>query len=158
MMNKKLIIMVATIEVIANSKVKMERLLKMVLSENLEIPVTDSLCEHYYQNMIKYLEDGTAIIILAYIDDEIVGFHWGYVTEVFSEKRIHSDFSAVEHNYRGMGIGSMMFEKLDEIAISKGITTIEAFCSASNKVAYQYHLKNGFYVDRYKKSNEGTLR
>lgn len=125
--------------------------MKMVLSENKEGNMdVEKLSQKYVDNMVEFTRDGSAILIGAFDDKKIVGFHWGYELDYFGERRVHSYFNAIYPEYRGQKIGSRFFRKLEEEALARDIHVIEAMCVYSNKGAVNYHLNNGFEIEKLK--------
>lgn len=126
--------------------------LNIVLNENMSQCVTDQIVEKYYNNIVKYLIDGSAIVIGAFDKDNLIGLHWAYETNVLNERRLHSSFDIVNEKYRGQGIGTAMFKMLEKICIERNIHIIEAMVTCANEVAMKYHEKNGFTIERVKVS------
>lgn len=131
-------------------KTELINFMQMVLSENTDQEIPHDLPEEYVHNMEEFIENKTAIIMGAFDEDKIIGFHWGYETKNLNERRIHSYFNAIENNYRGQKIGSRFFARLEEEAKKRGIYIIEAMCTYDNKIAVNYHLHNGFEIERLK--------
>ena len=137
-----------TYEEIEREEKKLEHFMYMVLSENLDYPITNEICEKYYYNMKTFFEDGTAVLIGAFDDGMLIGFHWGYVRNTPSGKRMHSYYNAIEPEYRGQGIAVKFWDVLDAETAKRGIEIIEAMCTYENKIAVDYHLKHGFEIER----------
>lgn len=137
-----------TLKEILGNEAKLEHFMYMVMSENHSYEITDEMCRKYYADMKEFIVDGSAILIGAFDGDELIGFHWGYERNTPGGKRIHSYFNAIEPNYRGQGIGKRFWKVLEQEAIKRGIYTIEAMCTYANKTAVNYHLHNGFEVER----------
>ena len=57
---------------------------------------------------------------------------------------IFIDSMAVDENYRGMGIGHLLFEKVRQIKEQKHFDGIELQVNAKNKAAYEMYSKYGF--------------
>lgn len=57
---------------------------------------------------------------------------------------IFIDSMAVDENYRGMGIGHLLFEKVKQIKEQKHFDGIELQVNAKNKAAYEMYSKYGF--------------
>lgn len=124
--------------------------MRMVLSENIEGNMdVESLSAKYVDDMKLYIKKGT-VLIGAFDGEKIVGFHWGFEKNLFGERRMHSYFNAIYPEYRGQKIGSHFFEKLEEVALNRGIKVIEAMCANDNKIAVNYHLSNGFTIEKLK--------
>lgn len=74
------------------------------------------------------------------INGRIIGYAffdvvWNYM---------HLGSSYVDPEYRRLGIGSMQLKKRVEIARRMGLRKVISDCDVNNKVAYRYHMKNGF--------------
>ncbi|MDE1865356.1 MAG: GNAT family N-acetyltransferase [Candidatus Micrarchaeota archaeon] len=63
------------------------------------------------------------------------GIVWNYM---------HLLASYVKPEYRKEGIGSAQMERRIEIAREMGLKKVLSDCDVDNKVAYKYHIKNGF--------------
>lgn len=126
------------------------RFMTMVLTENMDQIIPEELPVKYVKDMKKFIKDGSAIIFGAFDNDKIVGFHWGYEIKNINERRIHSYHVAIEYDYRGQKIGSRFFKMFEEEALKRDIYVIEAMCTYSNKIAVNYHLHNGFEIERLK--------
>lgn len=57
---------------------------------------------------------------------------------------IFIDSMAVDENYRGMGIGHLLFEKVKQIKEQKHFDGIELQVNAKNKAAYEMYSNYGF--------------
>ena len=125
-------------------------MLQKTLEDNIEQKFPSTLAEEYVTKMPGYIDDGSAIIIGAFDEKKIVGFLWGYEVHVFDERRVHNAENHVLAEYRGKGIAKEMLEHLEEEAKKRGICILEAMCTASNQGAYNYHVKNGYKVERIK--------
>lgn len=137
-------------EVIENQE-ELKVLMDMVLSENIEGVVDiEKLSAKYVEDMKTFIKDGSAILIGAFEGKKLVGLQWGYEINNFGKRRMHSYFVVIQPKYRGQKIGNRLSEKLEEVALSKGIDTIEAMCSYKNQVAVNYHINNGFEIERLK--------
>ena len=128
---------------------ELTRFMYMCLSEN-EDGDFKALSEKYYNDMVVFSEEGSAVLIGAFDGENLVGFHWGYERTVSNTRVMHSYFNAIEPDYRGEKIGSRFFRKLEQIAKDRGIKEIEAMCSPGNEIAVNYHLHNGFRIVKYK--------
>ena len=94
----------------------------------------------------KSINDNNLFLVVTY-KENIVGFlsiqrgeyrrirHTGYLVVGIREK------------YRGMGIGSELFSKIDTWAMENNITRIELTVIYSNTIAKHLYEKNGFIVE-----------
>lgn len=107
-----------------------------------------------YENMQKFIEDGSAILIGAFEDNKIIGFIWAYEIK---EKTYHVNYYAVNVNNRKLGIGQKLLDELYKIAKQNGIEKIELLVEAHNEIAIKKYRNNGFeekYIKMEKKCRE----
>lgn len=104
----------------------------------------------YYDSMLEFCKDGSAILSGAFYKSMLIGFHWSYEINWGGEKRIHSYFMAVKKEYQNMSIGTKFQKILEEFALSKGIYTIDANCEADNEKSCRYHQKHGYEIESYR--------
>ena len=136
-------------DILANQESLVDMLNK-TLVDNISQNFPEDLAKKYVNSMPAYIEDGSAIIIGAFDEEKMVGFLWGYEVDVFGEKRVHNAENHVIEEYRGHGIAKKMLECLEEEAKKRNIFILEAMCTVSNKNAYEYHIYNGYEVERVK--------
>lgn len=147
---KMIDIRLLTAQDLLSNREKLTHFMYMVRSENSDYPIAREECERYYEDMKRFLDDGSAILIGAFDGEELIGFHWGYVIDYPFGKRMHSYFNAIEPEYRRKGIGSRFWNMLEEETRKRNIDTIEAMCTYANKAAVNYHLHRGFEIERLK--------
>ena len=104
------------------------------------------------KNTIEKSIDDNNLFLVATHKENIVGFlsiqrgeyrrirHTGYLVVGIREK------------YRGMGIGSELFSKIDTWAMENNITRLELTVICSNTIAKHLYEKNGFIVEGIKKN------
>lgn len=149
LVNHEVIIKRLIIDDIYSQKETLVSLLQMVLNENHKM-VSEADTFHYYENMLRFTKDETAIILGAFDKEMLCGFHWCYERNEFGERRLHSCFIAIEKEYQNQNIGSRFYQAMCETAKKMGIDTIEAMCTFKNLVTMEFHEKNGFEVERVK--------
>ena len=103
------------------------------------------------KNAIEKSINDNNLFLVATHKENIVGFlsiqrgeyrrirHTGYLVVGIREK------------YRGMGIGSELFSKIDTWAMENNITRLELTVICSNTIAKHLYEKNGFIVEGIKK-------
>lgn len=138
-----------TLEDIARNEKELTWYMSMSLADNIEDIDVETLSKKYYQDMLTFTKDGSAILIGAFDGEKLVGFHWGYEFSRLGRRRIHSYFNGIDPAYRGQKIGNRFFDRLTEIARERGVHEIEAMATAKNELVVNYHLRNGFEIDRY---------
>lgn len=123
--------------------------LKNVLDENGILNNNEKL-EKIIEEMEKYIDDKSAIIIGAFQEDELIGFIWGYKMITNDKNRIHINYFVVNEKYRKQGIGRQLIRKIYEIANELKIEEIELMVTAENITAVNFYKKQGFEVERIK--------
>lgn len=120
-----------------------ERELKHLLEEVLEMKFgkCESKILEVYNNMIIFIEDGSAILIGAFEGDKIIGFIWAYLIR---ENTYHINYFAVDKNNRSLGIGQKLLDKLYEIAKQNNIKNIELLVEVNNEKAIEKYKNNDF--------------
>ncbi|MGI6439061.1 MAG: GNAT family N-acetyltransferase [Sphaerochaetaceae bacterium] len=119
---------------------------------SLNFPNNDAGTEalSYFEKMYQFFIDGSAIVLVTLINNELAGFNWAHEVNVFGQRRLHSDFIIVDEKYQNQGIAKALLAKIEIEAKQRNINYVEALCSVSNEIAVNYHLKNGFAVERLK--------
>lgn len=125
-------------------------LLNMIFKENISQDFNDNLVEIYIKSLPQYINDGSAIVIGAFDNNQLIGFHWCYYLDVFGERRVHSYFVGINSKYQGKGIASKMLREIENIAKSNGVFIIESMVTYNNKNALAFHQNKGFEIERLK--------
>lgn len=101
-----------------------------------------------YNNMCKFSQEGSAIIIGALEDNKLMGVIWAYEIEKNREKRIHITQFIINHSVRGKGIGQKLIEIIYDIAKQRGIKYIELMATYRNKKTMKFYEKQEFDIER----------
>ncbi len=125
-------------------------IMETILADNITQNYPKDLAEQYVSKLYGYVEDGTAIVVAAMVEKELVGFVWGYELSIFDEKRLHIDMIGVKEEYRKKGIASMFLKLEKQEAKKKGIDIIEAMTTRNNEKAYNWFHSMGFADERVK--------
>jgi len=104
--------------------------------------------------MLRFLNDGSAILIGAFKGAAIVGFLWAYRREVFGEQRLHVGHIIVSSMERSGGIGTRLLNSLEVIAGEKGIRKLELMTTAANEKTMKFYKSNGFVTVRVQLEKE----
>lgn len=105
------------------------------------------------ENVIKNAVHGDDFLIFAEDGNELVGF---LSAERGTYRKIkHSAYLVVgiRQAYRGQGIGTQMFQKLDEWATKQNITRLELTVMCPNLAARHLYEKAGFVIEGIKKNS-----
>lgn len=79
-------------------------------------------------------------------DDELVAFLIGFMSPGRpDEGYIH--FAGVHPDYRGMGIGSFMYGRFEQLCIENGRKIVCACTSPVNRESINYHIRVGFEIE-----------
>ena len=128
---------------------ELKKYLKDVLDEN-GISNDNEKTEKIIEEMKQFIEDKSAIIIGAFQKEKLLGFIWGYKTNVNNKMRIHINYFVVDEKSRKQGIGSKLIEKMYKIAKTMQIEKVELMVTAKNTTAINFYKKQGFEVERVK--------
>ncbi|MBR4672615.1 MAG: GNAT family N-acetyltransferase [Bacilli bacterium] len=76
-----------------------------------------------------------AVSMLTYIIDPIKNL-----------KKMHIDYFCVNENYRGKGIGRMLFDEIEKLAISEGIDVLELTSNPRRESARRLYIDKGMIL------------
>lgn len=97
----------------------------------------------------KYFEDliNNHFVVVALLDDEIVGYLAGTINEKGSYENIQYgeiNNMFIKDSCRGYGVGKALVNEFKMYCKSKGINDLIVTASAKNKSAINFYKKNGF--------------
>ena len=97
----------------------------------------------------KYFEDliNNHFVVVALLDDEIVGYLAGTINEKGSYENIQYgeiNNMFIKDSYRGYGVGKALVNEFKMYCKSKGINDLIVTASSKNKNAINFYKKNGF--------------
>jgi len=101
-----------------------------------------------YNDMKKFISNGSALVVGAYSGSKIIGFLWAYKRLVLGDERLHISHIVVGSAFRGCGIGSRMIEFIEQYAFENGIKIIELLTTSKNERTMEFYSKNGYIVTR----------
>lgn len=105
------------------------------------------------EDMIGQYQQAHSLILIANVDDNIVGF---LSAEKGCYKRIkHSAYIVVGilPEYQGKGVGTNFFKKLEEWTKQNKITRLELTVMIQNEGAIHLYKKNGFEIEGVKRKS-----
>lgn len=100
-----------------------------------------------YNTLYSELENENSKYIVCKFNDNIIGF--AGIKQLLDETHITN--IVVKKDLRKMGIGSILLEKLIEMAKTSNSTLITLEVNCKNAAAYQLYLKNNFKVVGFRK-------
>lgn len=112
---------------------------------------TKNLCR--IESLIEDSLHGRDLLLVAEENQELAGY---ISAQKGGLKRIqHTAYvvTGVRQKYRGRGIGSKFFEKLDEWAKGHQVTRLELTVLCPNTIALHLYEKNGFVIEGVKKNS-----
>lgn len=141
------------------------KLSKAMVMENLDCLVelcydnvkVHSYTEHFsYQEAVEkikglagYLELNRAISYGFFLENSLVGFIWLYPYDYKNEHRYYIGEIQVKEQYRGLGIGSQLYEAAMASAFQLGIKHLYTHIDVANNYSRNMHRKVGFIDEMY---------
>lgn len=110
--------------------------------------------EEKVRKKIKYIiESKKDIILVAYINNNIIGYIYGSEYELlYSDSLINILGFVVKESYRKNGVGTALIDKLEEIAIEKKYSGIRLVSGIDREDAHRFYERNG-YIYRKEQKN-----
>lgn len=146
-------------EITVDDCIKSKEELIGLIDENLKINFinlenSSEYSQKIYGDIVEFKSNGSAILLGAFNEDKIIAFIWGYIREVFGEKKIHIGHIIVSSEFRSNGIGKMLLNKMALVANEKKVRKIELITSLDNKKAVDFYENNGFSITRVQLEKE----
>lgn len=124
------------------------------MTDNYKINLNYSLREEELKKLINdiiyYIKNNSAYILGVFEEKKLLGFLWSYEHNYFNEKRLHINHIIIGEEYRNKGIGSILINKIEELAIEKGILKIDLLATKSNEYVVKFYEKHGYFTERLK--------
>lgn len=110
--------------------------------------------EEKVRKKIKYIiENKKDIILVAYINNNIIGYIYGSEYELlYSDSLINILGFVVKESYRKNGVGTALIDKLEEIAIEKKYSGIRLVSGIDREDTHRFYERNG-YIYRKEQKN-----
>lgn len=132
---------------------------KVSISDYKDIYLLNKELGYLYEEVkirekIKYIiENKKDIILVAYIDNNIVGYIHGSEYELlYSDSLINILGFVVKESYRKNGIGTALINKLEGIAREKKYSGIRLVSGIERENAHRFYERNG-YIYRKEQKN-----
>ena len=111
---------------------------------------SDEVAYSKIDGLEKYIVEGKAHPYGAFLNDEMVGFLWGYIVSSPFEKIFHVAYIATDPDHRKKGIGNALLKKTeDDVLDSKEASSIELIVGSENERAILFYENNDYKKDRY---------
>ena len=101
-----------------------------------------------FNDMKKYINNGNALVVGAYLGKKIIGFLWAYRRIFLGEERLHISHIVVNGEFRGSGIGTRLIDSIEQYALKNEIKIIELLTTSNNERTIEFYNKHGFSVTR----------
>lgn len=108
----------------------------------------NTMVKQRYMNLLKFVEDGSAIFLGALEKNIVCGMLWAYERTLMGERRIHITDIVVGEGYRGKGLGSCLLEKLKVMAKEREVVVIDLLVTQDNKNSVEFYHHKGFEIER----------
>jgi len=117
---------------------------------NLGIKLTSSDINKILKNLIMYVKENSAVLILAKkTRGTVMGFLWAYPTDYYHKKKYHINHLYVKKEFRKQGIGKVLLRQLVIHAEEHNVNVVNLNASMENKNAVDFYLSSGFKVKRF---------
>lgn len=105
------------------------------------------------QTAIRICKNENSLLLIATDDDKIIGF-LGAARGKFNRNRHSADITiGILEEYRHRGIGSAMFERMEQWAETSGIVRLELTVMCHNTQAVRLYEKKGFFIEGIRKKS-----
>ncbi|WP_100371923.1 GNAT family N-acetyltransferase [Bacillus sp. FJAT-45037] len=142
-------------QVIHKDAEKLEKLIKQVESESdfmlMNPGERKTTVEQFKKQMDHFDKQENAVIFGAELDAQLIGYLMAIGGSV--ERTKHSAFIVVGilKEYRGKGIGTKLFERLDDWAREVGLVRLELTVVTKNEAGLSLYTKSGFEIEGLKR-------
>ena len=127
------------IEELFNSSVKMNF---------ASYPIKASYGKEKCEEVIRYLQDGSAIVFAAIERRKMYGWVWCHEINRLGKRRLHIAEIAVFEEFQHQGIGGKLLNMVEEYAVEHDISEIDLFVTLSNKSAVLFYEKTSYEPER----------
>lgn len=97
-----------------------------------------------YDELEKYISDGSAIVFAAFFDRIMQGYIWGYHRMNHGSERVHVTQFIVDRRYRNLGIGRELMAEINRYSAEKGYSAIELNVLPYNLKGIRFYRSCGF--------------
>ncbi|MCR1952629.1 MULTISPECIES: GNAT family N-acetyltransferase [Clostridium] len=113
--------------------------------------------EERVREKIKYIiENKKDIILVAYIDNNIIGYIHGSEYELlYSDSLINILGFVVRESYRKNGVGKALIDKLEEVARENKYSGIRLVSGIDRENAHRFYERNGYI---YRKEQKNLIK
>ncbi len=101
-------------------------------------------------SQIKAIKSPTNLILVAEIDEKVVGYIWGYVETIMKHKIGKIQELIVTSKQRGKGIGKELIKRMLDFFKSRGCIISEIGVFVENEPTIKVYEKSGFKKKEYK--------
>lgn len=129
----------------------MHKLFKKCMIDNFKNQIiSDDYISSKLDELQKYIIEGKAYCIGAFIDDNFIGFVWFFKVLNFNEERIHLNQIIVDEKYQNQGIGKKLLKEVYKYAKDCNISIVELFATKENDKVTKFYDNSGFEPERIK--------
>lgn len=107
-----------------------------------------SICEEKLKLLNGYINEGNAIVLGVFLEENLIGFLWLYKRKFLYETRLHVNQIVISNKFRGKGIGKRLMKEAERQAEHLGLETIDLFVSEKNTEALKMYTDIGYETER----------
>lgn len=128
--------------------------IRNLLEENYKINFSNhsGFTKYVETNLIdmhNYIIDGSAFVFGIINENNVIGFLWAYKRIFLNENRFHINHIIINSEYRNIGLGTLLIDCIENLAVEENIKIIELIASSDNTNTINFYKTNGFEIKRY---------
>ena len=97
------------------------------------------------KSLKDYVENSSAVVYGAYEEETLIGIVWLYLK---SDKVVHLNSFVIDDQYRGTGIGSLLWAKVENFMEESSFEELELLVTADNIRGINFYEKKSFEIER----------
>ena len=128
--------------------------IRKLLEENYKINFSNysGFAKYVETNLIdmhNYIIDGSAYVFGIINENNVIGFLWAYKRTFLNEDRLHIIHIIIDSEYRNIGLGTLLIDYIENLAVEENIKIIELITSSDNTNTINFYKTHGFKIKRY---------
>lgn len=107
---------------------------------------SDNTFQDRVESLKEYLGNNQAVVYGCINNGELIGFIWFFEKD---KETIHINHFVIDEKYRGLGVGKILLNFVENYATNNKLSNIELFVTKDNESAVHFYNKRDFKVERY---------
>lgn len=138
-----------TINDVEKYKEEIKNMLKQSFEKSFpESSLDNTSFDNRIESLKLYINEEKALVYGSKSGKSLAGFVWFFEKDTPKGKLIHINHFVVDENFRGLGVGSALWNKVESYANEREIEEIELLVTKSNVDAVNFYTKRNFEVER----------